>query len=124
MIMNNKKTGSDFEKELCSFLSAKGCWVHFLNPDAAGAQPFDVIAVKNNAAYAIDCKTCAAETFSLSRLESNQIMAFEKWLRCGSASPLIAIKHNDDIYCVAYSELRVKGYVRIATLPKMKDVIA
>ena len=54
--MNNKKIGSDFEKEVCKMLQDMGYWVHFITPDMRGAQPFDIIAAKNNRPYAIDCK--------------------------------------------------------------------
>ena len=38
--MNNKKKGTAFEKEMCDLLAIKGYWVHFIAPDARGAQPF------------------------------------------------------------------------------------
>lgn len=104
--MNNKKLGSAFEKEVCELLAAKGYWVHFIVPDVRGAQPFDIIAVKNGEAYAIDCKTCAAKSFNISRLEDNQVMAFEKWLRCGNLSPLVYVKHDGRIMAIKYTDLK------------------
>lgn len=99
---NNKKLGSDFEKLLCRFLSGEGYWVHFLEPDARGAQPFDVIAVKDGRAMAIDCKTCKDHIFRLDRLEDNQVMAFEKWIACGNESPTLAVLHDDKVYFISY----------------------
>lgn len=104
--MNNKKLGTEFEKEVCRILSESGWWVHFIVPDARGAQPFDIIAVKAGKAVAIDCKTCAAKRFTLSRLEDNQIMAFEKWLTCGNEMPWIMVKHDGIIYRIPYSRVK------------------
>lgn len=111
--MNNKRIGSKFEQKVCELLAHKGYWVHFIAPDARGAQPFDVIAVKNGIAYAIDCKTCVAKFFNLSRLEQNQIMAFEKWIRCGNENALIVIEHDARIYCVTYGCLVEYEKVRL-----------
>lgn len=111
--MNNKKLGTAFEKELCELLAQKGYWVHFIVPDNRGAQPFDVIAVKDGIAHAIDCKTCEANIFNISRLEDNQIMAFEKWRRCGNTEPIIAIKHDGKIYAVEYGVIKEQGKVKL-----------
>ena len=94
-------------------LSAKGYWVHFIVPDARGAQPFDIIAVKKNNAFAIDCKTCKSDIFSIRRLEDNQISAFELWLKCGNTEPLIAVKHNNLIYMLSYSELKKRRSIKL-----------
>ena len=102
MRANVKKIGSEFEQELCKLLAANGFWVHFITPDKTGAQPFDIIAVKNNIPIAIDCKTCEADTFNIRRLEDNQIMAFDKWLGCGNAYAYIVIKHKGRIYFIPY----------------------
>lgn len=104
--MNNKKLGTAFEREVCEILAAEGYWVHFITPDARGAQPFDIIAVKNGLAIAIDCKTCVANTFTIKRLEYNQICAFEKWLRCGNEMPWVMVKHNEQVYKVPYEIIR------------------
>ena len=111
--MNNKKLGTAFEKELCDLLAQKGYWVHFIVPDSRGAQPFDVIAVKDGVALAIDCKTCVLDTFNISRLEENQRFAFEKWIACGNVEPIIAIKHGGRIYTVGYLKLKEQGKVKI-----------
>ena len=111
--MNNKKLGTAFEKDVVEYLAQKGYWVHFIVPDARGAQPFDIIAVRNGVAVAIDCKTCVADIFNISRLEDNQITAFEKWIACGNTEPLIMIKHEGKIYSVNYSLLKELGKVRV-----------
>lgn len=104
--MNNKKLGSDFEKEACKILSDMGYWVHFMTPDVRGAQPFDIIAVKNGVPFAIDCKTSVSKKFSLSRLEDNQIFAFERWKKCGNNEPLIFVKYQDKALVVTYANLK------------------
>lgn len=111
--MNNKKLGSKFEKDICQRLAKKGYWVHFIVPDIRGAQPFDIIAVKNGKAVAIDCKTCVADIFNISRLEDNQVMAFEKWIRCGNTCPVVVVEHDEKIICVEYNALKKYGKIRI-----------
>lgn len=111
--MNNKVKGTLFEREICDILAKNGYWVHFISPDARGAQPFDIIAVKDGMAFAADCKTCDANIFSISRLEDNQIMAFEKWIDCGNLTPVLFVRHKNNIYLVPYGELAEKEKVRL-----------
>lgn len=110
-MMNNKTLGTAWERECCEILRTMGYWVHFIVPDSRGAQPFDIIAVKDNKAKAIDCKTSVKAIFSISRLEDNQIYAFDKWLDCGNEMPEIWIKYNDKLYVVYYTELKEKRKV-------------
>lgn len=109
--MNNKKLGTAFERKMVEQLSSQGYWVHFISPDNRGSQPFDIIAVKNGLAVAIDCKTCKDKVFRFGRLEENQIFAFEKWLACGNANPFIAVEHDDRIIMIDYIELKEKGKI-------------
>lgn len=111
--MNNKRLGAAFEREFCKILAERGFWVHFLSPGPTGGQPFDVIAVKNGIAYAFDCKTSAAERFPVSRLEENQVLAFEKWLACRNTEPMIAVKHDGRISILFYRELKRLGVIRL-----------
>lgn len=111
--MNNKKLGTQFEQEFCTLLAQCGYWAHFITPDKAGSQPFDVIACKDNKPYAFDCKTCEADTFNISRLEDNQIMAFEKWLRCNNEYAYIAVKHKGIVRLIEYSELKAKKSIKL-----------
>lgn len=92
-------------------LASRGWWVHFITPAPNGGQPFDVIAVKNGIAMAIDCKTSVSHIFPLSRLEDNQIMAFEKWVKCGNDDPKIAVKYNEKIYLLSYRRLNAYGRI-------------
>lgn len=81
--MSNRKTGTDFEKELCEILSEHGFWVHNMGQKAAG-QPFDIIAVRNDRPLAIDAKVCENDEFPLSRIEENQRNAMLLWRDCGN----------------------------------------
>lgn len=58
-----------------------------------------------------DCKTSDKKWFSISRLEENQIMAFELWLKRGNTKAFIFIKYNEKIYQIPYRML--KGLQRI-----------
>lgn len=113
MGVNNKRLGTEFERKACEVLACKGYWVHFIVPDARGAQPFDIIAVKEGKALAIDCKTCVADIFNISRLEDNQMMAFEKWIRCGNRVPIILVEHKGDIYSIPYDILKERKKIRL-----------
>lgn len=114
----NKKIGSDFEKKIVKMLGEAGYWAHLIVPDARGAQPFDIIAVRNGVAIAIDCKTCVDDVFRISRLEDNQIAAFDKWIQCGNITPLVVIDHNGKTVYVNYIMLSSRRSVRIEELPK------
>lgn len=105
--MNNKRLGTEWEQDFCKWLASKGWWVHFITPAPDGGQPFDVIAVRNGTAFAIDCKTSAKPIFGIDRLEENQKMAFEYWLACGNDMPAVAIKYKNRLYLVDYGELKV-----------------
>lgn len=111
--MNNKRLGSNFEKEFSARLASRGFWVHFIAPAPNGGQPFDIIAAKDGKAYAFDCKTSAKSKFPFERLEQNQIMAFERWKACGNAEPQIAVKYNGRVYLIDYSYLKQRRVVDI-----------
>lgn len=111
--MSNKSLGTAFEKEFCNWLASHGYWVHFIVPDARGAQPFDIVAAKDGKAFAFDCKTCVSKTFSIGRLEDNQIMAFERWLKCGNENPQIAVKHDGKLFLISYLELKKEKSIKL-----------
>lgn len=120
--MNNKILGTEFECEFVQMLANRGYWVHFINPDRTGSQPFDVIAVKNGKAYAFDCKTCSTKRFSIDRLEDNQVLAFEKWISCGNTQPMIAIKYRNQVKILYYSDLKALTAVNIEELMVFGDM--
>ena len=99
--MSNKKTGNDFEKKFCEILSERGFWVHNFAQNQDG-QPADVIAVKNDTPYLIDCKVCEKGIFQLSRIEENQILSMRCWLDTGNTDAWFALKVGDDILMISY----------------------
>ena len=92
--MTNKKLGNDFEAQFCEILFGEGFWCHNLAQSQAG-QPADVIAVRNESAYLIDCKVCSNHSFALARMESNQDLAMEHWKDCGNGDGWFAIRLED-----------------------------
>lgn len=62
----NRKTGTSFERQLCTNLAGHGFWAHQMAQNSQG-QPFDVIAAKNGRTYPIDCKVCEKDIFRLER---------------------------------------------------------
>lgn len=98
-LKSNKKIGDDFEKEYARILKNKGYWVTFLTPKRhIGSQPCDLIAIKNDKAILIDCKTCKTHLFPISRIEENQRQAFKRYLKCGNTTFILVIKYNNKIY--------------------------
>lgn len=99
--MNNKVLGNNFEKEMAELLKQKGYWVHLITPARyTGSQPADIIAVKNNKAILIDCKTCGTHLFPIHRIEQNQRLAFKKFISCGNSDYFLAIKYNKKMYFI------------------------
>ena len=103
--MNNKQIGTSFEKEFCELLAARGFWVHFMSPSASGAQPCDIIACKDNTPYLFDCKTCEKDIFHISRLENNQLLAFQRFDKTGNDLAFIAVKHDKKVYLIQFFKL-------------------
>lgn len=110
---SNKKIGNDYEREVCGLLSQDGYWAHRLEEDHRGAQPFDVIAAKGGVAFAIDCKTLDEKEkyFYISRLEDNQVLAFEKWMACGNSEPMVFVKYCGETYVIRYLGLKAFGKI-------------
>lgn len=104
--MNNKKLGTEFEEEVVTLLSQKGYWSHFITPKRDGSQPFDVIASKDDKPLVGDCKTSAKKWFNISRLEDNQITAFELWLKRKNTRAYVFIKYEERVYAVPYLYLK------------------
>lgn len=102
--MSNKKIGNDFEKKFCEILSEHGFWVHNFAQNQDG-QPADVIAVKNNTPYLIDCKVCEKGIFQLSRIEENQMLSMQYWLATKNIEVWFALKVNDEILMIPYRRL-------------------
>ena len=98
--MSNRSNGHRFEQEFCQMLFEEGFWVHNMAQNQAG-QPADVIAVRNQIAYLIDCKVCENDEFPLSRIEPNQRSAMDLWERCGNGSGWLALKTSEGVYMIS-----------------------
>ena len=108
--MNNKSLGSKFEKDFAEYLSIKGCWVHFIEGAAhTGAQPCDIIAIKNDRVQLYDCKTLNNKNgiFPLSRVEENQRLAFQRFRECWNeiSTFALAILWNNDLYFIDFDNI-------------------
>lgn len=116
--MNNKEIGTEFEQRMCDYFNRKGYWVHFITPDRRGAQPFDIIAVKDNHPIAIECKTLSLSQkyFHISRLEENQKLALEKWILCGNNEAYVVVEYGDKVYWIAFSYLLEKQKIKMEDL--------
>ena len=111
MFASNKTIGNSFEAELCELLAANGFWAHNLAQNQTG-QPADVIAVKNDIAYLIDCKVCEHDRFPFTRIEENQEGAMTLWEMRGNANCYFALKDShDEIYMVHYDEIQTMQMV-------------
>lgn len=107
MTNSNRKTGTSFERELCTVLAEYGFWAHNLAQNSAG-QPFDVLAARNGRAYPIDCKVCEHDVFKLVRIEENQFSAMTLWQQTGNGNGWFALKMSD-------------GEIRMIPLDTMND---
>lgn len=86
----NKKLGNKFEDLVAREFIKFGFWVHKLNQNTAG-QPADLIAVRYNQALLIECKWCQNNKFALSRVEDNQWLAMERYVRCDNFDPIFVV---------------------------------
>lgn len=105
MQMSNKSRGTAFEREFAEIFAGRGFWVHCLRDNTNG-QPFDLIAVRDNRAYAFDCKECQDNVFRLSRMEENQDNAMALWAETGNQFSFFAIRFNDNVYLVPYRMIK------------------
>lgn len=121
--MNNKNFGSKFEQFMCGYLAEHGWWVHFLSPDRRGAQPFDIIAVKDDIPIAMDCKTCEDHIFRIERLEDNQKTAFSYWLGKGNSNAYIIVLHKSSVYAINFEKICIDRKVDLAEeIPIIREV--
>lgn len=90
-----QKKGSAWENEFAQILSRNGFWATVLPKQRDGSQPMDVVAGKQGKIYNFDCKTIKGSTFPLSRIEENQVKAFEKLSQCSCYANYFVIKCDD-----------------------------
>ncbi|MGN0464920.1 MAG: hypothetical protein ACI4F9_01055 [Lachnospiraceae bacterium] len=107
-MINNKKSGNDFEIEFAQTLSNSGYWAHKIVGSKNG-QPADIFAVKDCKPYLIDCKECINDKFELDRIELNQHLAAKCWRNCGNGEYLFALKTSEGVYIMSYANLARYG---------------
>ena len=105
MPLTNRSLGNQIENDFCNYLFSKGFWVHRIAQNSFG-QPADVIAVKDEKAYLIDCKACTSSGFRFSRMESNQEQAMELWERCGNGTGWFAVFTNKNFYMLSLQAIK------------------
>lgn len=110
---SNKTLGSSWEREFCERLKNDGWWIHFITPSASGSQPCDIIACKGGSPMLVDCKTSARKTFPLTRLEENQIYAFERFRATNNDNCFVAILYNNKCYLVPYMALKMAKTINL-----------
>lgn len=115
--MSNKSKGSSFEQFFGNLLAHNGYWAHVLQDNRNG-QPFDVFATKDDTPYAFDCKECESDRFQLSRMESNQISAMNRWIETGNSNVYFAIRFDKtyNIYVVPFQELNSRRLAGISSI--------
>lgn len=117
---SNKKIGNDFERELCDYLAVNGFWVHnFAN--RFNGQPVDIIAIKDGKPFIIDAKVCSSGRFQLKRIELNQLLACNKWERCGNGEGLFAFLIEDEVYMLSLRQIKTSGFRASIPLSYIKE---
>ena len=108
-------TGREFERWVENKLSDCGYWVHRMAESNTGSQPFDIIALKRHSVFALDCKVISTKRpyFPFSRIEENQILAFDKLIKCYKNNLTVGfmIYYEGDIYFLNYHLFKVLSNV-------------
>lgn len=103
---NQKKIGNTAEKIFCERLSEKGYWCHLL-ADKINGQPFDVIAIKDNAPFCFDVKNCRQYRFPFERIEPNQRTSMEYVSQKGKCYFVgFALFYQDKFYWLSYDKVK------------------
>lgn len=102
--MSNKSNGTAFEQEFATEIFSRGFWAHVFAPNRNG-QPFDVIAVNDRGALAVDCKDCQTGVFDLTRIEENQHTSMKLWKKRTGRDAAFALRFSEDeIWMVKYPD--------------------
>ena len=99
--------GLEFQRKFCKRLWNDGYWALEIARDSRGAQPFDVLAMKDNHVLAVDCKVCSSKgaRFPLTRIEDNQWSAFMTVSERTDAIVGIVVWYDESVYFVHYETL-------------------
>lgn len=120
--MSNRSEGNAFERIFCEKLSRAGFWAHNMAQRAEG-QPADVLAVRNDIAYLIDCKVCEKDFFRIDRMEENQESSMSLWRSCGNRGAYFAVRLSDgSTYMVPFRHVMEAKRKGVKSL-KRKDLI-
>lgn len=117
--MSNKSVGNKFEQEWCEILRDHGFWSKAY-PTGQG-QPADVEGVKDNEHFLFECKDCTSGNFNLSRVESNQILAYQYYAMCGNGNYYFVININDTI-CIVHGSIIMAAINSGIKKIKFKDI--
>ena len=90
---SNKTSGNKFEDDFAGILNENGFWCHVMQQKKEG-QPADIIAVRGRFHTLIDCKEISniKDGFPFTRVEENQRLAMEKFLKCAGELGYFALK--------------------------------
>lgn len=101
---------SEFESFCENQFSDNGAWVHRFAKSNTGSQPFDIIAIRGNVIYALDCKVVSTERpyFPFSRIELNQWRAMESLRKkyAGALCRGFLIYHKEQVYFLSFEKIR------------------
>lgn len=116
-------TGQEFETAFTKWLFDKGFWALNVPRNKFGAQPFDIIAIKGNVVWAIDCKVCAEKRLDLRRVEPNQYTAFEVMQERTKARCSFVCLNEETIYEIMFDVVK-DAYVSGKASIKLEHMIA
>lgn len=107
MGLKSYTNGAEFEKQLSHLFSKLNFYVIYNSKKVEGSQPFDLLVIKNNKAYAYECKTLENKNglFPISRVEHNQLLAYERFRKCNNTNMCLAILWNDNVYYINFDLL-------------------
>lgn len=100
--------GKKFEEELCDYFSNQGYYVIYNEKGITGAQPCDIVIIKNNIATLVEAKNLDNKSglFNLERVEENQRMAFRHFKKCKNSNFILAIKWNNKVWFIDFDLLQ------------------
>lgn len=103
--MNNKLLGNQFEIKLANTLSDHDFWV-FRTPNKYYGQPTDIIAIKKNKGFLIECKVCTNDYLDVRRIAFNQFASIQRFEDCGNQLAFFAIEIKGATYMIDYKYLK------------------
>lgn len=108
MGLKQYKSGKKFEEELCWWFANRDFFVIYNEKGATGAQPCDIIVIKNNFTRLIECKNLenSRGIFNLDRIEANQFMAYNRYKKCNNSAFELAILWSNNVYFLNFDLLQ------------------